>query len=109
MAFYDLKSYKAPPPNSINQENQREEKFSLLLSGECQTSYYHILKVSIVCPLTLNYLLPKGNTPTHSSRLIREPRADTGPRKVRTPELQPSVMSCLSLILNLLKKRAVCL
>lgn len=29
MAFYDLKSYKAPPPNSINQENQNH----LVLKG----------------------------------------------------------------------------
>lgn len=68
MAFYDLKNYKAPPPNSINQGNQSH---LVLKGGEifrtsqwCQTSCYHILKVSIVCSLTLNYLLPKGNTPT---------------------------------------------
>lgn len=87
MAFYDLKSYKAPPPNSINQGNQSR---LVLKGGEifrtsqwCQTSCYHILKVSIVCSLTLNYLLPKGNTPTHASRLIREPHADSGSCQVQ--------------------------
>lgn len=63
MAFYDLKSYKAPPPNSINQGNQSHlvlkggENF--LASQWCQTSCCHVLKVSIVCSLTLNYLPPR--------------------------------------------------
>lgn len=86
MAFYDLKSYKTPPLNSINQGNQNHliSKGGEIFSA---SQWYVSNKLlpyfkSLYC-LLFNYkLLPKENILTHS-RLIQEPHANSGSCQVQ--------------------------